>query len=582
MAKKISTQIESCQNLLFAIGLASFFFSSTSIADNQSQLSEQVDKLFNEVVSPGAPGCAVGIYKDNKMLYSQGYGLANIENNVPITPKSVFDIGSTSKQFTAASIVKLEQQGKLSLADDIRKYLPEIPKYDKKITIKHLLNHTSGLRDYIYLMLWSGFDIDDVTTDHDALNLIKRQKNLNFTPGSEHLYSNTGYFLASLIVERVSGKTLKDFAQETIFTPLKMTSTGYINSHTSLVKNRAAAYSKDKEGEYRRNVSYWEQNGDGAVFTTVEDLMLWDAIFYSNTSEYLTLKKALYQKGKLNDGNELNYALGLIHSKHKGLELIEHGGSWGGYRAQMIRIPTHKLSVSTLCNIGKINSNHMATQVVELYLAEHLVENSEIKPNDKDLETANVYEPIKLAGNIFEKYSGKYEFVDYPGEVIELIYKDNVFSLNTNFEPVANLVGASDDIFVNDKGQARIAFQYDNKNSLDKIIYYGSTSKLPYQLNKVVPYSAVKKEVESIVGEYYSEELNLSYQVKYFEDQFKAFDRSGKAIALSFLDKDRLLTDNPNFKILDIHRDSSGNFEKFSISSGRVKNIFFSKRNVSK
>src|SRR5712671_3212067 len=232
-----------------------------------------VDEVFGDLAKAGSPGCALGVYRGGQIIYSKGYGLANLEENVPITPESVFDIGSTSKQFTAASILLLEKQGRLSVNDDVRKYIPELPDYGQKITILHLLNHTSGLRDYLTLMELAGINTDSVTTDGDALQIIFRQKALNFAPGSDWLYSNTGFFLLSVIVKHVSGKTLREFAAENIFVPLEMTHTQYRDDHTSLIANRAMAYdAKEKGGGYRLDVSYFEQTGDGAVHTSVEDL----------------------------------------------------------------------------------------------------------------------------------------------------------------------------------------------------------------------------------------------------------------------------------------------------------------------
>ncbi len=186
------------------------FGSSLAAAGNTAEEKKTVavDEIFVDLTKAGSPGCALGVYRDGKMVYSKGYGLANLEQNVPITPQSVFDIGSTSKQFTAASILLLEMQGKLSINDDVRKSIPELPDYGQKVTILHLLNHTSGLRDYLTLMDLAGIHIDGVTTDEDALQIISRQKALNFAPGSDWLYSNTGFFLLSVIVKRVSGKTL--------------------------------------------------------------------------------------------------------------------------------------------------------------------------------------------------------------------------------------------------------------------------------------------------------------------------------------------------------------------------------------
>src|SRR4030088_3507367 len=217
--------------------LSSASVGSGSTSDEKSAAA--VDEVFSDLTKPGSPGCALGVYRDGKIIYAKGYGLANVEENVAITPQSVFDIGSTSKQFTAASILLLEKQGKLSVNDELRKYIPELPSYNQKITILQLLNHTSGLRDYLTLMELAGINTDGVTTDADALALIGRQKTLNFAPGSDWLYSNTGFFLLSVIVQRVSGKTLRDFAAENIFAPLEMTHTQYRDAHTSLIANRA-------------------------------------------------------------------------------------------------------------------------------------------------------------------------------------------------------------------------------------------------------------------------------------------------------------------------------------------------------
>lgn len=333
------------------------------------KMKAAVDEVFEDLTRPGSPGCALGVYRDGQMLYEKGYGLANIEEDVAITPKSVFDIGSTSKQFTAASILLLEKQGKLSVNDDVRKYLPELPDYGKKITILHLLNHTSGLRDYLTLMDLAGIDTDSVTTDGDALALIVRQRALNFDPGSEWLYSNTGFFLLSVIVKRVSGKSLKEFAADNIFTPLGMTHTEYRDSHTALIPDRAMAYDEKKETDgYSLNVSYFEQTGDGAVHTSVEDLLKWDENFYSGQVGGKIYLADLQERGKLNGGKFVNYAKGLVVSDYRGLHTVRHGGSWGGYRAELLRFPDQHFSVACLCNVGNAEPSRRANQVADVYL----------------------------------------------------------------------------------------------------------------------------------------------------------------------------------------------------------------------
>src|SRR5580698_5602573 len=225
----------------------------------QDKTASAVDEVFADLTKAGSPGCAVAVYRNGRVNYGKGYGLANIEEDVPITQQTVFDIGSTSKQFTATSILLLEKQGKLSVNDDVRKYIPELPDYGPKITILHLLNHTSGLRDYLTLMDLAGINTDSVTTDEDALQIITRQKALNFAPGSDWLYSNTGFFLLSIIVKRVSGETLREFAAENIFIPLGMSHTQFRDDHKTLIHNRAMAYDpKELKDGYTLNVSYFE------------------------------------------------------------------------------------------------------------------------------------------------------------------------------------------------------------------------------------------------------------------------------------------------------------------------------------
>src|SRR6266481_4121578 len=351
-------------------------------AASDEKAAAAVDEVFSDLTKPGSPGCALAVYRDGKIIYAKGYGLANIEENVAITPQSVFDIGSTSKQFTAASILLLAKQGKLSVNDDVRKFIPELPNYGQKITILQLLNHTSGLRDYLTLMELAEINTDSVTIDEDALQMVFRQKALNFAPGSDWLYSNTGFFLLSVIVKRVSGKTLREFATENIFAPLAMTHTQFRDDHAALIVNRVLAYdAKEKGGGYRLNVSYFEQTGDGAVHTSVEDLLKWDENFYSGQVGGKDFLSEIQEQGKLNDGKVLDYAKGLRIVDYRGLRTVSHGGSWGGYRAELLRFPEQHFSVACLCNLGSARPSNRAHRVADVYLA------SLMKPKDTNKET---------------------------------------------------------------------------------------------------------------------------------------------------------------------------------------------------
>ncbi len=330
----------------------------------------KIDAVFVNYDKTDSPGCALGLIKGGQLIYARGYGMANLEHGIPNGPKLVYDIGSTSKQFTAASIVLLAQQGKLTLDDEVRKWIPELPQYQRPVTIRHLLHHTSGLRDYLTLFNLAGVNFDDVTTEADALKIIARQKELNFTPGDEWLYSNSGFFLLSIIVKRASGKSLAEFARENIFEPLGMKHTLFLDNHKRIVPGRATGYSPAPKGGFQIEMSGFEQTGDGAVQTSVEDLLLWDRNFYEPKVGGAALLKQLLEKGVLNDGKAHPYALGLFVDDYKGLPQVSHGGSWAGYRAELMRFPEHKFSIACLCNLAASNPTGLAQQVADIYLAD--------------------------------------------------------------------------------------------------------------------------------------------------------------------------------------------------------------------
>ena len=330
---------------------------------------EQIDALFAQWNKPDSPGCALAVIKDGQIVYKRGYGMADLERNVPISPHSVFDVGSMSKQFTAACILILEQQGKLSVNDDIRKYLPELPKYDPPVTIRHLLHHTSGIQDYLQLMIQAGMRLENEYSEEDVLKMIQSVPKTEFVPGEQHKYSNSGYFLLSVIVERATGIPLSEFAEQQIFKPLGMTQTHIHDDFTRIVKNRAIGYAPVRSGGFRLEMSLLDTTGDGGVMTTVEDLFLWDQNFYqSKLVSGQDLITRLITPGVLNSGRKLEYACGIMVGDWKGHQIIHHNGAWAGYRAEMIRFPADRLSVICLANLGSINPSRLTRQVADLLL----------------------------------------------------------------------------------------------------------------------------------------------------------------------------------------------------------------------
>lgn len=350
-------------------------FASAARAQPRPDLPARVDSLFAEWDRPGSPGCALGVVRDGRLAYARGYGSANLDHDVPITPSTVFYIASVSKQFTAASIALLAQQGRLSLDDDVRTYIPELPDYGATITIRHLIHHTSGLRDYLTLMPLAGMRLEDVHTDEEVLDLVTRQTALNFAPGERYLYSNTGYLLMAEIVRRVSGKSLREFADEHIFRPLGMVNTHFHDDRTMVVRNRAQAYARNRDGSFRLDVwSNFDKVGSGGLLASVEDLARWDLNAEHHRVGGPALRQQMLERGVLNNGDTLDYAFGLTIGEYRGLRTVGHGGSSMGFRAHHLRFPDERFAVICLCNLGSIDPAALARRVADIYLEDRFPE----------------------------------------------------------------------------------------------------------------------------------------------------------------------------------------------------------------
>ena len=341
-------------------------------AQEPPRWAREVDALFAPGDKPDSPGCALGVIQDGKLTYTRGYGQASLEHSVPISALTVFDIGSTSKQFTAACIGLLVQENKLGVEDDVRAWIPELQDFGDTITLDHLLHHTSGLPDYLGLLAADGAQDADWTTAAEALQQLAEVRALEFPPGTKFQYSNSNYFLLSLVVERASETSFAQFAKQRIFDPLGMTSTLIFDDHTLVIPKRATAYARRKQGGFGVAMSDFEQTGDGAVQTTVLDLAKWDANFASHQVGGEALQTFLHATGKLNDGTPIDYARGLFVVTFRGLRRVSHGGAWAGYRAELMRFPEQKTSIICLCNLDIVNPSSLSEQVAALVLGERM------------------------------------------------------------------------------------------------------------------------------------------------------------------------------------------------------------------
>ncbi len=337
--------------------------------------ARQVDTLLEPFDLEDGPGGAVGVYRDGGIVYARGYGLANIEHGIANSPSTVFRIGSVTKQFVAMAIAMLHKDGALSLDDDIRRHVPEMPEYEQPITVRHLVHHTSGLRDYNELATLSGLRADRLGTVQEALALIARQGGLNFAPGEQYLYSNSGYFLMAVIVERVSGKTMAEFAQERIFGPLGMTSSLFKDDRDAIVRRRAYGYVPENRG-YRMYMSQRDFVGAGGVFTSIQDMLRWDNAFYDSPAWSSDLIDLTLTRGRLNEGSEIPYGFGLQVGEYRGLRTVAHSGSFAAFTAQLLRFPDQRLTVVTMRNGGSSNASRLARQIAEIYLRDQFTESA--------------------------------------------------------------------------------------------------------------------------------------------------------------------------------------------------------------
>ena len=370
-------------------------------------LEAKVNQLFAEWNRPDSPGAALAVTTDGEIIYKQGYGMANLEYDIPISTSTIFDIASVSKQFAAFAIVTLSYEGKLSLDDDIRTHLLDVPDFGKTITIRHLLHHTSGLRDWVQSLVIAGVEMEDVISFKHILKMARHQKALNFEPGSEFLYSNTGYNLLAEIVETVTGDSFREWTDTHIFKPLNMTNSHFHDDHEMILKNRAYSYQAVENDGFKHAVNNTTALGSSSLYSTVEDLAKWILNFDTAHIGGQTIFEQMHQRGVLNNGERIAYALGLNIGEYRSLKTVGHSGSWRGFRSHLLRFPDQKFGVVILCNLDTFNPLSLAEKVADIYLADVLAP-KEISEPDKAAEPVEEIASAPLGPEQLAEFEGDY------------------------------------------------------------------------------------------------------------------------------------------------------------------------------
>lgn len=553
-----------CASLLLLVMSASVSVTQVS----KTTFATKVDQLFVQWDKPDSPGCALSVIKDGHVVYTRGYGSANLDYSVPIASSSVFNIASISKQFTAMTIAVLARHGKLSLDDDIRKYLPDLPQYQNPITIRHLIYHTSGIREYSHLMQLTGIRFQDATDD-EVFKIIARQKGLNFEPGDEYLYSNSGYFLLAQIVKKASGKSLRDFAEENVFKPLGMTNTRFYEDVTQVIKNRATGYSPANSGGFSIEITRSNRVGDGGLMTTIDDLILWDKNFYANKlSGGEDLVRLFLTQGILNSGKKIDYAFGMDVETFRSLRLVGHGGAFNGFNADVIRFPDQRFTVACLCNLSSIESGRLTRQVAEIFLANEFSD-SENKSETLEPKVVQISEKelSVVAGSYFNAATNNFRRLYVKNG--KLIYSRG--SSESELAPLGNnrflMLGVPDRIELSFKS---------SKPGVPLQMFTALNGKVFIVHDLVQAASYSQHELQGFAGSFYSPDIDSTYTIILKGDILVLRRRNvdgDTTLVQQFADGFSAVGTGSLRFIRDRKHQVSG----FLLSTGRVRNLRFDK-----
>lgn len=368
--------------------------------------SEKVTALFAQYGKYGSPGCAVAVVQDGRVVYRECFGLANLEHDIPITPATVFNVASISKPLAAFGLFLLEDEGNLSLDDDIRNHLPDSPDFGETVTIRHLLHHTSGLRDFLNLASLSGGKPESSFSHGETLDLIYRQRDLNFKPGERYLYSNSNYVLLAEIIAKASGQPFHEFTRERIFEPLEMIDTFWLHDYHAVIPRRAASYHRREDDTFRASILNTSFIGSSNLHTTLDDLLKWDRNFEEPVVGNQRIFERMRQRNHLNNGDEIAYAGGVDTGEYRGLRFFSHTGAHGGFRTIYIRFPERRFSVILFSNVASFNINAFR-DIVDIYLFDGEKFVDEEAPRDADQS-----EEPELDAARFADYVGMYYSVE--------------------------------------------------------------------------------------------------------------------------------------------------------------------------
>jgi len=512
------------------------------------------------------PGGVVAVTRNGEIIFGKSYGMANIEYDIPNTISTPWHMASVSKQFTAMAIVLLHQQGLLDVDDDVRKHLPDLPDFGHTITLRHLLNHTSGLRDHWSLWTMRGGRMDDVIRQEDIYRLVLRQRALNFEPGSEFLYSNTGYMLLSEVVSTVSEQPFGEWMSENVFEPLAMHSTQIYDDHMRIVPGRAYSYGEREQGMSKSVLSY-ANSGATSLFTTAEDLAKWLTNFRTGAVGGAEAIEMLQVKTVFNDGEDFDYGLGIGISEQNGLRRLSHGGADAGYRTWLGYYPEIDAGVIVLGNKGDFDSSGIGTDTADAFFAADMTFETDGKETDES-EGAGLETPEHLGNAV----SGRFSIVD--GPYVEFIFEDGNLTAHVEGQPVFSMNRIEDTEFSIEIPGGGLSVRFDVGD--DEAV---TTATLIQDdetpMRRVDAWDPDAYALADFVGRYYSDELETFYTIDLDGDSLTIGHLRHGENPLTPEEESAFSSDQWFIGQVKFERNDDDIVHKMTMSNGRVRNLAF-------
>lgn len=559
--KRIKTRVI----LLFVI-LVLLSAGSLSAKSLPDSLEIKINALFAQWDNVNSPGCVVGIVRNDSLIFAKGYGIANLEYAVPNTPQTIYHMASISKQFTAYAVLLLAKEGRLQLDDDIRKYLIWFPDLKKKVTIRNLLNHTSGIRDQWQLLAIAGTRLNDVITQDHIVKILSRQQTLNFDPGEQYSYSNSGFTLLAEIVRTITGKSLRQFSDSVLFKPLGMNNTNFHDNSDEIVKNRSYSYQKSDSNQYSNSILSYSNAGATSLFTNIGDMSKWIMNFYDPKVGDKNDIALLTQKGKLNNGKELDYASGIVSNTWKGWRQFSHSGGDAGYRTYMTVFPDLKMGFVVCSNVGDFNPSAKTYQMAGFFIKDTTNQKTTIKAEKGDSTSTLIKDELSI-----KKYLG--EYIGNDGNTCSLeIKKSRLYFRNYREEKL--LVRESENTFSEfNASDIKFSFKIQSGDTIVEI----ATPDTKYHFEKCTKASMSDKLLQTYAGIYYCPELDCRYGLVLKNHQLFLTNTKYSDTPVTFFGSEHLRSDFWWMNHLLIQRNQSNRITGFEVNSGRIMHLKFNK-----